>query len=169
MKLEKVLSNINIDLKLPEMDNNALVPVGIACAALFSVNVAYRVSKKISRDGEGFHSIFAGFSILSNKESVLKHDQVKDSLDTYEGLFSGARKDVGKINTEDSIKNREKEYKTMVDSFYNLVTDFYEWGWGQVRIFESYSMRKVHRKCIAIPFSFLFLKFILFFCNFIWH
>lgn len=131
MKLEKVFSNINIDLKLPEMDNNALVPVGIACAALFSVNVAYRVSKKVSRDGEGFRSIFAGFSILSNKESVLKHDQVKDSINTYEGLFSGARKDVGKINTEDSIKHREKEYKTMVDSFYNLVTDFYEWGWGQ--------------------------------------
>jgi sterol 24-C-methyltransferase len=39
---------------------------------------------------------------------------------------------VGTTTTSESIEKREKEYATMVNSFYDLVTDFYEWGWGQV-------------------------------------
>lgn len=45
--------------------------------------------------------------------------------------YIGARKDVGACTNDDSIKTREKEYQKMVNSFYNLVTDFYEYGWGQ--------------------------------------
>lgn len=117
------------------VEEGAITPVGITVLALFSANVVFfKVSRTLKRDATGntFSDFFTGsFNLLSNKDSVLKRDEVKDSVDGYENLFSGARKEVGKINTDDSIKKREQEYKTMVNSFYNLVTDFYEWGWGQ--------------------------------------
>jgi len=115
------------------LDDGSVTPVGVACLALFSVNVAVKVSRRLQRDAcnDTFSGFLSGFQLLSNKDSVLKRSEVKDSVEGYENLFNGARKEVGKIHTEDSIKQREKEYKTMVNSFYNLVTDFYEWGWGQ--------------------------------------
>jgi sterol 24-C-methyltransferase len=56
---------------------------------------------------------------------------VKTSVDQYADLFSGARKDVGHISTEESINSRKEQYQTMITNFYDLVTDFYEYGWGQ--------------------------------------
>ena len=97
-------------------------------------------SGKFERDAKGssFKSTLTGsISILSNNDSVLRREHVKDSIDGYEKLFKGARKDVGTISSEESIRKRELEYKSMVNSFYDLVTDFYEWGWGQVRFFFS--------------------------------
>eukprot|EP00979_Chaetoceros_neogracilis_P006300 scaffold1273_cov258-Chaetoceros_neogracile.AAC.2 len=76
-------------------------------------------------------SIIGGTSLLNNKDSVLSRDGVMDSINEYEKLFNGARQEVGSTTTKESISMREKEYKTMVNSFYDLVTDFYEWGWGQ--------------------------------------
>lgn len=67
--------------------------------------------------------------LLNNSDSVLTKDQVHGSISTYENLFEGARK--GQITSEDSVNKRKDEYKTMVNNFYDLVTDFYEWGWGQ--------------------------------------
>jgi sterol 24-C-methyltransferase len=67
--------------------------------------------------------------LLNNSDSVLGKDKVHGSISTYENLFEGARK--GKITSEDSVNKRKDEYRTMVNNFYDLVTDFYEWGWGQ--------------------------------------
>lgn len=46
-------------------------------------------------------------------------------------MFSGARKQTGAITNEESVEIRKQKYADMVNHFYNLVTDFYEWGWGQ--------------------------------------
>lgn len=81
-----------------------------------------------------YKTCFSGTaSLLQNKDSVLKRNQVKNSMDDYDDLFTGARKNVGSLHDQSSIQKREKEYKTMINNFYDLVTDFYEWGWGQVR------------------------------------
>ena len=56
-------------------------------------------------------------NLLNNKDSVLKRNEVKDSIDGYEKLFDGARKENGAITSEDSIKQREKEYQTMVNRY----------------------------------------------------
>lgn len=122
------------DLKFPKDDKGAITPLGIACIAALGVNVAFRVTRNIKRDAGGntFSDFFTGsFNLLSNKDSVLDRSEVKKSISGYEDLYNGARKEHGKIHSEESIKKREKEYQTLVDSFYNLVTDFYEWGWGQ--------------------------------------
>ncbi|CAM9186821.1 unnamed protein product, partial [Phaeothamnion confervicola] len=70
-------------------------------------------------------------TLLNNPDSVLQRDQVKDAIDGYEELFSGARKTTGAITDADSVAKRQNEYQKMVNSFYNLVTDFYEYGWCQ--------------------------------------
>ncbi len=81
-----------------------------------------------------YKTCFSGSAtLLQNKDSVLKRNQVKNSMDDYDDLFTGARKNVGSLHDQASIQKREKEYKTMINNFYDLVTDFYEWGWGQVR------------------------------------
>ncbi|CAB9531552.1 methylenesterol C-methyltransferase 2 [Seminavis robusta] len=129
-KTEKMLNDISNAM----MDKGAITSVGKACVAFVGANVVYRVSRNLKRDAHGgtFTDFFAGgFNILSNKESILSRDKVKDTVDSYESLFDGVHKETGKSNSDDSIKKREKEYKTMVDSYYNLVTDFYEMGWGQ--------------------------------------
>lgn len=69
-------------------------------------------------------------SILSNDDSVLGRDSVEGSIKGYEKLFrNGAHEDGSDLS---NMKTRQKEYESMVNSFYDLVTDFYEWGWGQV-------------------------------------
>jgi len=76
-------------------------------------------------------TVRGSLSILSNENSILDREGVKGSIEGYERLFDGARQSVGCISSKESVALREKEYRTMVNSFYDLVTDFYEWGWGQ--------------------------------------
>lgn len=45
---------------------------------------------------------------------------VENKITNYNSLFSDAL----------AVKLRNQAYATMVDSFYELVTIFYEWGWG---------------------------------------
>lgn len=48
------------------------------------------------------------------------HNQTE--IDTYNDLHNDSKK---------SVEDREKEYATMVNAYYDLATEFYEWGWGQ--------------------------------------
>ena len=100
-------------------------------------------SSSFKRDvhNKTFNTVSGATGLLSNPDSVLSREKVKGSIDEYETLFAGARENVGKTSTTDSIEHREKEYRTMVNSFYDLVTDFYEWGWGQVRRREGLFLR----------------------------
>jgi 2-polyprenyl-3-methyl-5-hydroxy-6-metoxy-1,4-benzoquinol methylase len=92
----------------------------------------FMVLQALARDSNDFQNTFAGSTnLLSNSDSVLQRDEVKNAIDGYEELFSGARKSTGAITDAESIAKRQNEYQKMVNSFYNLVTDFYEWGWGQ--------------------------------------
>jgi len=65
----------------------------------------------------------------TNHQSTDPHDTWQ--VDQYADLFSGARQEVGKISSDESIEGRREKYDLMVESFYDLVTDFYEYGWGQ--------------------------------------
>jgi sterol 24-C-methyltransferase len=53
----------------------------------------------------------------------LDFDQVQKTVDEYTAYFD--EKAGGTVDT------RRKGYTTMVNHFYDLVTDFYEYGWGQ--------------------------------------
>lgn len=118
------------------VDRQNLLPlIGGTIGGITALNISLSVAKYGFKRDAVKHSFTNPFvalsSLLSNKDSVLKRDGVDGSIKEYETLFDGARKDVGGISHEESVKTREKEYQTMVNSFYNLVTDFYEYGWGQ--------------------------------------
>lgn len=70
-------------------------------------------------------------NVLANEDSVLQRNGIEESVKGYEKLFDGARASIGKTSTDMSVEKRSKEYQTLVNSFYNLVTDFYQIGWGQ--------------------------------------
>ncbi|KAK1746633.1 cycloartenol-C-24-methyltransferase [Skeletonema marinoi] len=113
-------------------ENSGILVVGSLAALLGAHLVLSFILKSFKRDSyKSFGFVSDAASLLSNSDSVLGRDGVKESIAGYERLFSGARKNVGTTTTADSIQHREKEYATMVNSFYDLVTDFYEWGWGQ--------------------------------------
>eukprot|EP00957_Ditylum_brightwellii_P159693 12154877-Ditylum_brightwellii.AAC.1 len=106
----------------------------LGSAVLLNVLIKKYSQNSFERDAVGStfgSTISGGVSLLNNKDSVLTKEGVNDSIDNYESLFTGARKQVGSTSENNSIEMRQKEYKTMVSSFYDLVTDFYEWGWGQ--------------------------------------
>ena len=49
----------------------------------------------------------------------LAPDEVKPAVDEYNAFFDA------------SVENRKKNYRSLVNHYYNLVTDLYEFAWGQ--------------------------------------
>lgn len=116
------------------MPSREAVPAVAAASAVVALSTFVYYSRNFKRDAYAgpFSNLITGLtSMLNNKDSVLDRAGVKESMDGYDDLFEGARKDVGSLQDEKSIEKREKEYHAMVTHFYNLVTDFYEYGWGQ--------------------------------------
>lgn len=102
-----------------------------AVACLFSGVMLYR-KQSMTRDGNDYQGQLSGaVKILNNADHTLKTSEFQSSMSDYDSMFGGARKETGKITTDESVELRKKRYADMVNHFYNLVTDFYEWGWGQ--------------------------------------
>lgn len=95
--------------------------LGTTFCTIVSFVVIYKIRNNL-RDEE---------KLLRYNKDTSGQDGIKKSIEGYETLFEGARETVGTTSKLESIQNRRSEYKNMVDSFYNLVTNFYEWGWGQ--------------------------------------
>jgi sterol 24-C-methyltransferase len=109
-------------------------PIAVGASAIAALVAGVIVFRKVElkRDGKDFSSSWTGgFRILNNTDHTLKSTEFKNSIENYEGQFKGARKSVGDITNEESVAERKQKYADMVNDFYNLVTDFYEWGWGQ--------------------------------------
>mmetsp|Transcript_22426 Transcript_22426/g.21663 ORF Transcript_22426/g.21663 Transcript_22426/m.21663 type:complete len:406 (-) Transcript_22426:94-1311(-) len=112
-------------------EKNPIAVGASAIAALVAGVVVFRKAE-LKRDGKDFTSSWTGgFKILNNTDHTIKSNEFKNSIENYEGQFKGARKSVGDITNEESVAERKQKYADMVNDFYNLVTDFYEWGWGQ--------------------------------------
>jgi sterol 24-C-methyltransferase len=128
------LQNIKLDKLLEDAvkyaDNNVVV-VSVAGAATVLAGLVLLNRKKVQRDGQDYDASTGVTKLFAGEDHTLKSDQFKSTIVDYEGLFSGARASTGAITSEDSIDERKQRYATMVDHFYNIVTDFYEYGWGQ--------------------------------------
>ncbi|KAF2075930.1 hypothetical protein CYY_002778 [Polysphondylium violaceum] len=57
------------------------------------------------------------------RDAVNRDNKVQESLDQYRELFKG--------DDKKAIEARKNNYTSMVNQFYDLATDFYEFGWGQ--------------------------------------
>jgi sterol 24-C-methyltransferase len=69
--------------------------------------------------------------------SILNHDtarthipNVANEVDTYSQLYGTDSRTGGQQHNK-LLETRTKLYTEMVNKFYNLVTDFYEYGWGE--------------------------------------
>lgn len=63
------------------------------------------------------------FGLINNSDQLLSKDKVQNHVDTYESHFGGERR-----SDEALLESRKKHYTTIVNNFYDLVTDFYEYG-----------------------------------------
>ena len=108
--------------------NPVVVGVSAASAVLLTFMMARRY--EMNRDLHDFDSqLTGGLKILNNADHTLNKNEFEGSIRDYENMFEGARS--GSITRAESIDERKARYAAMVNHFYNLVTDFYEWGWGQ--------------------------------------
>ena len=129
------LSSVKFDEVLTKASKYAEQnPIVVGASAVAGLGAAIFVWRKadLRRDGKDFESsLTGGFKILNNTDHTLKTNEFQSSISNYEGQFKGARNTTGAITSEESVEERKKRYADMVNDFYNLVTDFYEWGWGQ--------------------------------------
>lgn len=107
-----------------------LMTSSIAIITLF-VSYKYIQYSKNNNRVDQMSSFFAPTTLLANQSSKENKNAVQTSVSEYSNLFKGARTNVGSISSTESINLRKKEYESMVSKFYDLVTDFYEYGWGQ--------------------------------------
>ncbi|KAF0699610.1 Aste57867_9826 [Aphanomyces stellatus] len=114
--------------------HGATYPLLVALVTLFGTFQAAKVvaTAGIRRDGSDFTSTLLGSTrILANPDSVVSPENVHGRFLAYDQLFAGARHAPGTISTRASIERRQRDYHLLVDSYYDLITDFYEYGWGQ--------------------------------------
>jgi len=101
-----------------------------AAAAVLTGFLLYR-RFELNRDGNDYDSSVGGLKLLNNAEHTIGREKFEHTINDYNTMFSGARETTGAITSTESVEERKQKYATMVDHFYNVVTDFYEYGWGQ--------------------------------------
>lgn len=109
-------------------------PVALSVSAVATIIAGVLVFRRadLKRDGKDYnHQLSGSMKLLNNSDHTLQKSEFEHSILDYENMFAGARKETGAITSEESIEVRKAKYATMVNHFYNLVTDFYEWGWCQ--------------------------------------
>lgn len=67
--------------------------------------------------------------ILNHDQMLLGKNQINNSIDSYKDNF-GKSSRAGDGGHDELLKKRQSNYMQMVNHFYDLVTDFYEYGWG---------------------------------------
>lgn len=65
---------------------------------------------------------FLPFQIFRKRQEGEKNENVAATADRFRERFDG---------NDASVEGRKAEATTMVNEYYDLVTDFYEYGWGQ--------------------------------------
>lgn len=132
----QALQNIKIDELVNKSQKFAEEnPVAVGVGAVATLLTGYFVFRRgeLSRDGRDYdNQLTGGMRLLNNTDHTLEGQQFHESIVDYENMFAGARKETGAITSEESVEVRKERYASMINHFYNLVTDFYEWGWCQV-------------------------------------
>ena len=89
--------------------------------------------------GAAAKSLWFPHTFLQN--TSMKSKDVEKVAGNYVDFF-----DASKGNTE---KERKEHYETVVNSYYDLATDFYEYGWGQSFHFATQAKGEAYTQAIA--------------------
>ena len=74
---------------------------------------------------------------------------VDSTIDQYTQKYDDAQGTEQPTADDNSVKERIQKAETVTEGFYNLVTDFYEYGWGQSFHFAPLYDEKSFEECIA--------------------
>lgn len=88
-------------------------------------------------------------SSLGSLYQETKGKVVDRSIDVYSGQFADIQDVKTTVPKEEVVKIRVENADTMTETFYNLVTDFYEHGYGQSFHFTPLYDSKSFEVCIA--------------------
>lgn len=75
--------------------------------------------------------------------------QVNDAITTYSSKYADIQESDPAIDKSEVAKERKETAETTTEIFYNLVTDFYEYGWGESFHFAPIYDDKTLQECIA--------------------
>lgn len=78
---------------------------------------------------------------ITRKEKAQQRNEVDSAFSDYSGLYDEKK--------GGSVEARKNNYTTMVNHFYDLVTDFYEFGWGHSFHFAARHMWESFESSIA--------------------
>lgn len=106
-------------------------PVFICVAAA----VCFVLLKNFQADQSGESEMAAAIRRLLNND---KFDQVKGFDDAY-----------SKVGADSTLSSREKLDQEITDTYYNIATDFYEYGWGESFHFATRYKGESFRQSIA--------------------
>ena len=92
--------------------------------------------------------------------SSVPRASVQDDVNIMETMYYNKSKDKDEIATEEKqqLSLRKKNAQKLVDSYYNIVTDFYEAGWGQSFHFAPRAPHETFRESIIRFEHFIALK-----------
>ena len=75
---------------------------------------------------------------------------VHENMKKYDDKFADSQKSGDSaVDKEEVAKDRIENIESIADTFYNLVTDFYEYGYGQSFHFAPFYDGKTFKECIA--------------------
>lgn len=74
---------------------------------------------------------------------------VNRSIDTYSDKFADTQDPKNSVVKEEVVQVRIENAHTMTETFYNLVTDFYEYGYGKSFHFAPLYDAKSFEECIT--------------------
>lgn len=78
-----------------------------------------------------------------------KGKAVDYSIKSYSAKFADTQETKRPVDKEEVVKVRIENAQVMTETFYNLVTDFYEFGYGQSFHFTPLYDSKSFEECIA--------------------
>jgi hypothetical protein len=123
--LGSIVNNIFEKVRMPKdfgdfqkMDlKSQLIFTGIAgLSTIVTVKVVNRLfgTDPLGRSAE----LFGKFSVQEKSRGI----KVENMIDNYNDLHD---------DTSKGLEERNSQYSTLVNAYYELATSFYEWGWGQ--------------------------------------
>jgi len=111
----KIPTNFGDFMKAERQDQVVVVGIaGVSIVTSLAVINAMYGTNPLGRTWE----ILTKFSTQEKRRKI----QVNDWIDKYNDLHD---------DSKDGVDGRNDSYTTLVNAYYELVTQFYEWGWGQ--------------------------------------
>lgn len=125
---QELIEETWLAVKTHAQENPALVSF-VFSTSLFALGMLMmqRGRKVLKRDGSDFNSVLGGCpKLLNNSDMVVDKETIASAVSNYEHNYANAQE----ISSKSSVAARNKNYASMVDNFYTVVTG----GFSQIQL-----------------------------------